>query len=189
MDILFILAILNLLLFMVLATYDGAYLHLWKYELFNREESTFEHKTHTLRAILFPIIVFLFCCTTNITSFIIGILLVIVDLIVLALDAYSEKESRSFMDGLPRWEYILHLFANGFHFAFVIIIISTRVSIEGNSIQYTVQFIHSAYFELLQKIAINILPGAITLGVLHVVLLTNYGKHIWQKTRSRIQCC
>lgn len=27
------------------------------------------------------------------------------------------KDSRAFMGGLPRWEYIVHLLGNGFHFA------------------------------------------------------------------------
>ena len=46
MEILFLLSMICLIAFMFLATYDGAYLHLWKYELFNRKESEFEHKTH-----------------------------------------------------------------------------------------------------------------------------------------------
>ena len=57
MEIIYYLSAIFLVLFMLLATYDGLYLHLWKYELFKREESSFEHKTHTIRAILFPLIV------------------------------------------------------------------------------------------------------------------------------------
>ena len=115
METLFILSIIFLIAFMLLATYDGAYLHLWKYELFNREESSFEHKTHTIRAILFPLIVWLLFINIDVVSFKIGVSLVVLDLVVLGVDAYSEKESRSFMNGLPTWEYILHLFEQLHH--------------------------------------------------------------------------
>ncbi len=102
MEILFLLSMICLIAFMILATYDGAYLHLWKYELFNRSESLFEHKTHTVRAIFFPIIVWLLFIETNIIGFWIGLTVVVLDLIVLGIDAYSEKESREFMNGLPK---------------------------------------------------------------------------------------
>lgn len=105
-----------LVLFAILAIFDGFYLHIFKYQLHNHSESKFEHLTHTLRAILFPLIVYyLFIKQDGSTSFFIGILFVILDLLILAIDAYVEKDSRVFMGGLPRWEYILHLFVNGFH--------------------------------------------------------------------------
>ena len=72
MGILFLLSMICLGAFMVLATYDGAYLHLWKFELFNHEESRFEHKTHTIRAILFPPIVWLLFIDTSQVGFLIG---------------------------------------------------------------------------------------------------------------------
>ena len=56
MGFLFIFSISCLIAFMVLATRDGAYLHLWRYELFRHSESRFEHLTHTFRAIPFIVL-------------------------------------------------------------------------------------------------------------------------------------
>ncbi|WP_282043265.1 hypothetical protein [Winogradskyella flava] len=189
MEILFFLSVTCIIVFMLLATYDGAYLHLWKYELFNRSESLFEHKTHTARAILFPLIVWLLFIDTSVVGFCIGLAFVIIDLIVLGLDAYSEKESRSFMNGLPKWEYILHLFANSFHFAAIVLIIAARIKIEGNSIAYTTDFMTYPSFETVQLIAVNILPGAIILGIVHLLLTLDFGKKLWNINRIRITCC
>lgn len=189
MNILFFLSMVCLIAFMILATYDGAYLHLFKYELFNQKDSEFEHKTHTIRAILFPLIVWLLILNTDIISFWIGIVLIILDLIALSLDAYSEKESRDFMGGLPKWEYILHLFSNGFHFAFITLIISTKIKLEGATLIYSNEFIKNDSFEIVQLIAVNILPGAIILGIMHLILMTKYGKKFWNTNRLKRTCC
>ncbi|MCF6280490.1 MAG: hypothetical protein L3J14_09110 [Flavobacteriaceae bacterium] len=189
MTILFYFSMMCLIAFMILATYDGAYLHLWKYELFNQKESLFEHKTHTVRAILFPLIIWLLILNTDIISFWVGITLVALDLIVLALDAYSEKESRSFMDGLPRWEYILHLFANGFHFTFIMLIIATKIKLDSSTLFYSNEFLNNSSFETVQLIAVNILPGAIALGIIHLLLMTKSGKEFWNINRLKITCC
>ena len=162
MEILFFLSMLCLLAFMILATYDGAFLHLWKYELFNHSESQFEHKTHTVRAILFPLIVWLLFVNTGIVSFWIGLGLVALDLVVLGVDAYSEKDSRSFMNGLPRWEYILHLFANSLHFAAIILIVAAKIEIADSAILYSEAYLKYSSFETVQFIAVNVLPGAIS---------------------------
>ncbi len=189
MTVLFFLSMLCLIAFMILATYDGAYLHLWKYELFNQKESLFEHKTHTIRAILFPLIIWFLILNTDIISFWIGITLVILDLIVLAVDAYSEKESRSFMGGLPKWEYILHLFSNGFHFAFITLIIATKIKLDSSTLLYSNEFLNNSDFEIVQLIAVNILPGAIILGILHLLLMTKSGKNFWNINRLKVTCC
>lgn len=189
MDILFFLSMFCLIAFMILATYDGAYLHLWKYELFNREESQFEHKTHTIRALLFPIIVYLLFIDISIIGFYIGLALVLIDVIVLGIDAYSEKESRSFMNGLPQWEYIVHLFANSFHFAAIILMIAARTEISNEGIIYSTEFIMYNSYETVQFIAINILPGSIILGIIHLLLTLDFGKKLWNLNRLKITCC
>lgn len=189
MEILFLLSMICLIAFMILATYDGAYLHLWKYELFNQNESLFEHKTHTIRAILFPLIVWLLFIETGIIGFWIGLAFVAIDLVVLGVDAYSEKESRKFMDGLPKWEYILHLFANSFHFAAIILIVATRIKIGDSGIIYSTGFLTSETFEIVQLIAVSILPGAIILGIVHLLLTLDFGKELWNRNRLKITCC
>jgi hypothetical protein len=190
MEILFYLSSAFLILFMILATYDGFYLHLWKYELFNRKESFFEHKTHTIRAILFPLIIwFLFIDTANSISFYIGLLFVCIDLIVLGFDAYAEEESRSFMNGLPKWEYIIHLFSNSFHFAAIALIIATRIHIIDNTIAFSTNIAESFGKDMMQFIAINIIPGSIILALIHLVLIIPKGKSIWNTNRLKITCC
>lgn len=58
---LMIAATIFLALFALVAAVDGLYFHLWKYRLYARPESVYEHKLHTVRAFLFiPIVFFLF---------------------------------------------------------------------------------------------------------------------------------
>lgn len=190
MDILFYLATASLILFMLLATYDGFYLHIWKYRLFDRVESLFEHKTHTVRAVLFPLIIWLlFIEETNFLAFIIGSSLVVLDLVVLGIDAYNEKESRNFMGGLPTWEYIVHLFANAFHFAAIILVFALRLNINNWSIIFIDQVTVSSAHDIFQFVSVNIIPGAIILAVLHFVLMLKKPKHIWLSYRSKVTCC
>ncbi|WP_273565401.1 hypothetical protein [Maribacter halichondriae] len=190
MEILFYLATLCLLLFMVLATYDGLYLHIFKFGLFNRDESIFEHKTHTVRAILFPLIVwFLFINETSFIRFLIGIALVGLDLIVLVIDAYSEKDSRSFMGGLPRWEYIIHLFSNAFHFSAIVLVLALKLEIIGSNIVFVNNIPPSTAHEIFTFVSVNVIPGAIILALLHFILMLKKPRAIWNSYRTKITCC
>lgn len=190
MEILFYLATACLILFMILATYDGFYLHIFKYSLFNREESIFEHKTHAIRAVLFPLIVwFLFINATSLIGFLIGILLVLLDLIVLGIDAYSEKESRSFMGGLPQWEYIVHLFSNAFHFAAIILVLALKVDVVGFSLVFVNNFTTSTAYEIFTFVSVNVIPGAIILALLHFILMLEKPRTLWNSYRTKITCC
>ena len=142
-----------------------------------------------MRALLFPLIVYLLFIDTSIAGFWIGLTLVAIDLIVLGIDAYSEKESRRFMNGLPQWEYIVHLFANSFHFAAIILIVAARTTINKEGIFYSTEFILHNSFETVQFIAINILPGSIILGIIHLLLTFDFGKQLWNVNRLKITCC
>ena len=126
--------------------------------------------------------------TENEIIFLIGIALVIIDLIVLGIDAYSEKDSRSFMGGLPRWEYILHLFTNGFHFAAIAVLCALRVQrvpqgIEMIDIRALENF---GFFEI---VVTNLLPGSIILALLHVFLMLDSVSKKWNQMRLKITCC
>ncbi|MFS4493132.1 hypothetical protein [Maribacter sp. 2308TA10-17] len=190
MDILFYLATTSLVLFMLLATYDGFYLHIWKYRLFDREESLFEHKTHTIRAILFPLIIWLlFINEANFSLFLTGIALVVLDMAVLAIDAYHEKESRSFMGGLPTWEYIVHLFANALHFSAIILVLALRLDFSEGAILFVDSIAVSQAHTLFQFVAINLIPGAVILAFLHFILMLKTPKNIWLNYRSKVTCC
>ncbi|WGH76700.1 hypothetical protein P8625_05965 [Tenacibaculum tangerinum] len=154
-------------------------------ELFNRNESVFEHKTHTTRAILFPLILWLLFVNVDSISFWLGITLFIIDLIVLGIDAFSEKDSRKSIGGLPRWEYILHLFVNSFHFASILLVIATRIEITEFNIKINETLNNSFGQQLTKTIAVNIIPGAILMALTHLILLHPKGIQIWKFIRNR----
>ncbi|ULT39100.1 hypothetical protein KRR40_29315 [Niabella defluvii] len=53
MEIAFVISTTLLVAYSLLALFDGVFLHLYKYRLYEHKESKFEHLTHTIRAILF----------------------------------------------------------------------------------------------------------------------------------------
>jgi len=57
MDNVMIAATVCLILFSFVAGFDGIYFHFYKYRLYARAESLYEHKMHTLSAVLFTPIV------------------------------------------------------------------------------------------------------------------------------------
>lgn len=187
METAIIISSLFLVLFAILAFYDGFYLHIFKYQLHNREESKTEHITHTLRAVFFPaILYFLFLEPDNHTSFVIGLTIVILDILVLGYDAFIEKDSRQFMGGLPRWEYIVHLFVNGFHFASIAVYLSIRLTFQNGEIMISNTNQSPGFFNLL---IVNLLPGAIAMAILHVLLCMPKTGLIWNNFRGKINCC
>ncbi len=186
----FLISTILLLLFALLAIIDGFYLHIFKYQLFNHAESKFEHLTHTIRAILFPLIVYFLFITQNcLTSFYLGILFVVIDIIVLGIDAFVEKGSRSFMGGLPQWEYILHLFVNGFHFSSIAVFFAIKLTFTNNNIEIIQDISNLKNFGLFHFVAVNLLPGAIILALLHILTSINITKVYWNNLRTKITCC
>jgi hypothetical protein len=190
MEIIYYLATACLILFMILAAYDGFFLHIFKYGLFNHNESIFEHKTHTLRAILFPFIIWsLFINESNSNLFLFGITLVVLDLVILGIDAYSEKDSRNFMGGLPKWEYIIHLFSNAFHFSAIVLVLALKIKVTGSSLMFVSEIVASSAQELFVSVSINVIPGAIVLAILHSILLLEAPRAKWNDIRAKITCC
>jgi hypothetical protein len=186
----FLISTILLLVFALLAIIDGFYLHIFKYQLFNHKERKFEHLTHTIRAILFPLILyFLFITQSCLTSFYLGILFVVLDIIVLGIDAFVEKDSRSFMGGLPRWEYILHLFVNGFHFASIAVFFAIKLTFTENGIEIVQNLSNLKNFGLFHFVAVNLLPGAIILALLHILTSINAASVYWNNLRTKITCC
>ena len=189
MEILYYLSSIFLLLFMILGLYDGVYLHIWKYQLHTREESYFEHKTHTIRAILFPLIVWFLFINSDSISFWIGISLVILDLITLGIDAFSEKDSRESIGGLPRWEYTLHLFANGFHFSSIALFLGTKLTVNEFGLSISQTITESYGKEIFDFVAVQMIPGGVFIALAHVLFILPVGKRFWVKQRGRVSCC
>ena len=186
----FLILTILLLAFALLAIIDGFYLHIFKYQLFNYKESKFEHLTHTARAIMFPLIVYFLFITQNcLTSFYIGILFFILDVLVLGVDAFVEKDSRSFMGGLPRWEYILHLFVNGFHFASIAVFFVMKLTFTENGIDIIQDLSELENFGMFYFVAVNLLPGAVLLALLHILTSIDATSVYWNRLRAKITCC
>jgi len=189
MEIAFITMIVLLTLFALLGMYDGFYLHILKYRLYEHEESRREHLTHTIRGILFPGI--LYCCylASGDVWFFAGLALLTIDVVVTVIDAYMEKDSRTFMGGLPRGEYIIHLLVNGFHFAAIAVFVVIKVRMTNNTFVLHNDFdsveSHPAFIWLVE----NLIPGAILMAVLHVMVATPKGALYWNHLRNKIACC
>jgi len=93
------------------------------------------------------------------------------------------------MGGLPTWEYIVHLFANAFHFAAIILVLALRIDITDGALLFVDTIASSEAHTLFQFIAANVIPGAIVLAILHFVLMIEKPKNIWLNYRSKVTCC
>lgn len=173
-------------LFALLATYDGFYLHLVKYRLYQYKDSKTEHLTHTVRAVLFLMILYFLFLSVNPVLFYFGLFLVFLDIITLGIDAYTEKDSRSFMGGLPRREYILHLFVNGFHFATISVFLVLKINTDEPGFSIINNFDGIPSYPAFIWLIKNLIPGAIIMSILHILL--NFKKPIvfWNRMLDKI---
>lgn len=189
MEVAFVLAIALLTVFVVLALFDGLYLHIIRYKLHEHKESRNEHISHTIRAILFPVILYALYLGNSDEAFYFGMLLVMIDILVLGIDAYMEKESRAFMGGLPRWEYILHLMVNGFHFASIAVFIVIKVKLNENGVVLIHEFQHIPQYQFFIFIVKQLIPGAILMGLLHFTLLFPKPVRYYNCIAKKLKCC
>jgi len=189
MEIAFITAIILLAAFVLLAMFDGVYLHLMRYKLYAHAESRSEHISHTVRALLFPVILFFLYLGSSDISFYIGMAVVVIDILVLGADAYMEKDSRSFMGGLPRWEYILHLMVNGFHFASIAVFIVIKVRLDAKGLVLVHDFQNVPQYHWFKTIVEQLIPGGILMGLLHVALMFPKPVRMYNRLSARLKCC
>ena len=176
-----------MVLFVLLGFYDGFYLHIWKFRLYEHGESRFEHLTHTGRAVLFPfVLTLLFLNGGNPVYYYLGLTLFLVDMVILIIDAYTEKDSRFFMGGLPRWEYIVHLTANGLHFSSIALFVSTTVVNDGNRFSLNLIPRETPAFQLFYWLVVNVLPGAVLLALLHIAVIVPATRTRWNRFRQAL---
>lgn len=119
--------------------------------------------------------------------FLFGAILVVADIITLIVDAYVEKDSRTFMGGLPRWEYIIHLLVNGFHFASVAVFLVIKINLDSNGITLVNNFQQVESFHTFRTIAINLLPGAVLISLVHI--LVHFPKFNFYFNKLQLKCC
>jgi hypothetical protein len=189
MEVALLTAGVSLALFAVLAFYDGFVLHIFRYRLYQHPESKTEHLTHTLRAVLFPFIAYFLFLGNCQACFWVGMAAVLLDVGVMLWDAYIEKDSRAFMGGLPRWEYILHLLVNGFHFVSVAAILILKLDMGTGGIVLVPIMDDLPGLYLFRALVANLLPGAVILAALHVVVLFPKSAMVWERYRERVLCC
>lgn len=188
MESAFLISILLLVAYAALALYDGVFLHLYKYKLFAHNQSKFEHLTHTIRAVLFVgILATVYLNIENNTLFYVGITLIALDIATLLIDAYVEKDSRAFMGGLPRWEYIIHLLVNGFHFAGIALLLAIKIQITSSGAQLVTNFDGVTNLQYLKTLSVNLLPGSVLIAVLHILVLVP--RFSVRFSKLKFSCC
>jgi len=157
-----------LLIFASLSIFDGVYYHLWKFRLQERDDSKFEHLTHTGRALLFiPTLIMIYMWgMQGIWAWIAAVVLSL-DLVVEILDVLNEKASRETLGGLPSGEYLLHIMLTTIRVAAFTTAFAAIPNEAWNLNSNTTVFLP----EFSRLVAYNLLPGAIAILLLHVYLI------------------
>jgi len=150
-----------LIAFAAVALVDGIVLHLWRERLHQRPGARFEHALHSVRAVLFPII--LVSLFAGATSLAVALIIVAVDQVVEIWDMAVERQSRSFSGGLRSFEYVVHGGAITLRAAAIALLLAAR------SLGPTPAT--AAGWWTLPNLVDLLLPGAILAAVVHVTLL------------------
>jgi hypothetical protein len=157
-----------LVVFSFLSIFDGIYFHLWKFRLQEKEDSKFEHLTHTARAILFiPALVLIYSIGISgllawIALFVLGL-----DLVVEVFDVLNEKKSRAAIGGLPSEEYLLHIILTTLRVAALTLAFA---SIPAEAWSLTTDY-HASAIEISKFAVTQLLPGAILTAAFHLYLI------------------
>lgn len=158
-----------LVLFLLVATADGIYFHLWKYRLYARRESLYEHQLHTVRAFLFiPIVFFLYFANFGGIALWAGVFFVALDLIVEMLDVFCENDSRAALGGLTSLEYAAHVAATTFRIASLTLILAAK-PLSAWSLSAPI-VLSEGSAPAAVALAANVMLGNFLVGVLHLLL-------------------
>lgn len=122
-----LIATIFMVLFGILGIWDGIYYHDYKYKLWQHKESIIEHIIHTFRSVAFPVVVYyLFQYDFGGRMMMVGVMAVVIDFVLLAIDVRIEGYSRDRFGGLSNGEYATHLFANMFHYISITLILAAK---------------------------------------------------------------
>ncbi len=185
-DVLMIASSWTLILFLGLSIFDGIYYHLWLFRLQEREDSKFEHATHTLRAVLFiPTLILIFLIGMSGVALWVAILVLLFDLVTEILDVLNERKSRETLGGLPSGEYLIHILLTTLRVA-ALTLAFAALPREAWLLNTNVEIILPSISKL---IAMQALPGAILMAGLHIYLI--YDPLFISKTEAFIKgkCC
>jgi hypothetical protein len=110
-----------LVAFTLIASIDGLYFHLYRYRLYARPASRYEHRLHTINAVLFvPLTALLFCAQPLGLWRQLALALFIGSVVVEVLDVRCEEQSRRDLGGLTTTEYLMHFLMSGLRFGSVL---------------------------------------------------------------------
>lgn len=158
-----------LILFGIVAAFDGLYLHLWKYRLHTRHESMVEHRWHTLRVFLFlPVVYGLFYSNPGGWALWLTVVLVVIDFGVSLLDVLEENQSRASLGGLSSGEYAVHVVNMTLHTVAITLALAARPL---SAWSLTSPFEIGPQISFSTWVAVQALPGNALIGLLHLWLM------------------
>ena len=110
-----------LVLFTTVAGIDGLYFHLYRYRLFRRPQSRYEHSLHTINVTLFvPLVALIFCVAPTGIFLWLAAALFFASILVEILDVLCEPGSRSELGGITRSEYLMNFIMAGMRFGAIV---------------------------------------------------------------------
>ena len=165
-----ILACALLLIFLNMASYDGLYLHLYKYKLHARKESQKEHLLHSINAFIFPwSIFFIFLYEFKGYYLWFGLALTVISLTIEFLDVFEERRSRMDLGGLTTFEYACHMAMGSLRASYTTLILMTRPASDWLlSSESNFQFFQFAWMKFF---IYSIVLCSLAIGFLHVYLI------------------
>lgn len=166
------LAAVFFLSFGLAASFDGVYLHLWRYRLFAYSETRREHVLHMLRGVLFPLIIYLLLAAPAVGLLLwIAALLAALDLFLQGWDLWEERRARRGFGGLSTFEYSLHVWLAGLHLSGLTLTLAAR-PLSAWSLAAGQEA--AVFAEYAAGVAWFLLPGSIGGVLLHLGLLHPY---------------
>jgi hypothetical protein len=150
-----VLAAVALVAFVALSFYDGVVVHLLRERLHTRPAARLEHRLHTARAALFPLLLVVYFAGQG--PLWLAACVLLVDQCVEIADMAVERRSRAHSGGLPSMEYVVH---------------GLLITLRSAAVVLTWAAIHvGAQTDLLRTLAWVLLPGAVLAAVVHGVLI------------------
>jgi len=174
-----------LAMFLGLGAVDGIYLHLWRYRLHARSASRYEHRIHTIAAVLFAgTLPAVFLWETGGVLLWTGVALIVADLAVSIVDMTSERDSRAEFGGLSTGEYVLHMLIMSFRGAALALMLAGRPAAAWAC---EAPWIVGSPPGFAATVAWQALPGAVVMAGLHVWLCTDSGVRRFEALRARAE--
>ena len=177
-----------LVLFAAVGAYDGLYLHLWRYRLYARDESRYEHKLHTAVAFLFvPVVWLLFYGNFGGWALWAGVGFVGASFVVEMMDVSEENDSRASLGGLSREEYVAHVLAVTTRVAAVALALAAKPAAAWSLAAPLV--LEAEYPVSVTFVAEQVLVGNLAVGALHIWLMRDRYRSAAPAPRPALACC